>query len=479
MKLAPSGFREYDARWLYPDDIDKEGMHQLGLALGAYLHELNRADKVITGHDYRSYSEEVKNALIDGLVEAGCCVKDIGLSLSPMAYFAQTELQASAVAMITASHNENGWTGVKMGANAPLTFGPDEINRLKQIALDRQISTRSGGSCEKINDVAEKYIQDLTKRAPFAKKIRVVLACGNGTAGFFAPETFKTLGAEVIPLHCEPDFSFPHYTPNPENIAMLDDLAAMTIEHKADLGLAFDGDGDRCGFVDDQGDIIFADKVGVLIARHLAAQHPRARFIADVKSTGIFAYDDRLRENHATTEYWITGHSYMKRRLNETAALAGFEKSGHFFFAPPIGRGYDDGLLSGIIVCEMLASTSAKLSALRATLPQTWISPSMAPFCRDETKYHAVERIHTHYKNKLQNGAAIAGRKIKELMTINGVRIVLEDGSWLLARASSNKPSLVIVIESVRCEQDMKTLFADIDQVISEIPDIGSYDQKI
>ena len=478
MKLAASGFREYDARWLYPDDIDKDGMRQLGRALGTYLHEINRADSIVAGHDYRSYSEEVKAALIAGLVEAGCGVKDIGLSLSPMAYFAQAELK-SAVAMITASHNENGWTGVKMGAEAPLTFGPTEISRLKDIALQQKTILREGGTCQKIDAMREKYISALTDRKPFAKKLRVVLACGSGTAGFFAPETFTKLGADVIPLHCEPDFTFPHYTPNPENIAMLNDLAAAVVAQKADLGLAFDGDGDRCGFVDEKGEIMFADKVGVLIARHLAALHPRARFIADVKSTGIFAYDEILRQHHATTEYWITGHSYMKRHLHETGALAGFEKSGHFFFAPPIGRGYDDGLLSGIMLCDMLANSDSKLSALRASLPQTWTSPSMAPFCPDEKKYQAVESIHAHYENKFQKGETIAGQKITELMTVNGVRIALEDGSWLLARASSNKPSLVIVTESVSSEDNMKALFADMDAVISKNPDIGDYDQKI
>ncbi len=479
MKIAPSGFREYDARWLYPEDIDQDGMRQLGRALGVYLHELQRADSIVVGHDYRSYSQEVKAALIDGLLEAGCHVKDIGLALSPMAYFAQIKLEASAVAMVTASHNENGWTGVKMGADAPLTFGPEEIDRLKKISLKDKIATRASGAYQKIEGMDRKYIQDLTARNPFAKKLRVVLACGNGTAGFFAPEVFERLGAEVIPLHCAPDFSFPHYTPNPENITMLDDLAKTIVAHKADIGLAFDGDGDRCGFVDDQSEIMFADKIGVLIARHLARQHGGARFIADVKSTGIFAYDQQLRDLHAQTEYWRTGHSYMKRRLAETGALAGFEKSGHFFFAPPFGRGYDDGLLSGIILCDMLAAQDKPLSALRTDLPQTWTSPSMAPFCPDQTKYQAVERIHAHYQNQFQNGRAVAGRKISELMTVNGVRVVLEDGSWLLARASSNKPSLVIVTESVRSEEDMKILFKDVDRVIATIDDVGDYDQKI
>ena len=475
IKIHSSGFREYDARWLYPDQIDGAGMRHLGQALGAYLTECGCDHSIITGHDYRAYSEEVKENLIAGLVAAGLRVLDIGLCLSPTLYFAQSVLKTSALAMVTASHNENGWTGVKMGCASPLTFGPDEITALKAIALKGEVQRGTGGSYEKIDGMAERYLADLADRPKFARGLRIVLACGNGTAGMFAPPLFERLGAEIIPLHCDLDWHFPRYTPNPENMSMLNELAAAVRANNADLGLAFDGDGDRCGFVDDRGEIIFADKIGVLLARHLAAQHQQARFIADVKSTGIFASDSELIALDARTEFWRTGHSYMKRRLYESGALAAFEKSGHFFFAPPIGRGYDDGLLSGIVLAELIAQSGKPLSALYQTLPPSWLSPSMAPFCADEKKYQAVEKIAAHYQKRDR----ICGRRVKEHIRVNGIRIVLEDGSWLLARASSNKPSLVIVIESTQSQADMKALFADMDRVIAAIDEIGEYDQKI
>ena len=478
-KIEPQGFREYDARWLYPQQIDDLGVKRLGAALGTYFDERGAKDGVVVGYDYRSYSEKIKNHLVEGLVSVGARVIDIGLCLSPIAYFAQIFLKAPAMAMVTASHNENGWTGVKMGCDAPLTFGPDEINRLKHIALNEAIAPKPNGEHLSIDNIAQAYMDDLTQRGVFSRKLRIVLACGNGTAGFFAPKVFEALGAHVIALHCQPDWDFPHYTPNPENMAMMNELAQKVLAEKADLGLAFDGDGDRCGYVDEKGNIIFADKLGVLLARHIALNNKKARFIADVKSTGIFTTDPVLRQAQAKTDFWMTGHSYMKKRLHESGAQAAFEKSGHFFFAHPIGRGYDDGLLSGIMLCETLCAQNKDLSALVQSLPKSWNSPTMAPFCPDDKKYHAVEVIAQHYQKLFQDQTPIAGRVIKKLITVNGIRIILEDGSWLLARASSNKPSLVIVIESTRSQDDLRDLFADMDKIIAQIPDIGDYDQKL
>ena len=478
MKLEPNGFREYDARWRYPEHIDDDGMRALGFALGTYLNERGKQGKIILGHDYRSYSQTLKQEMAQGLMDSGQIVLDIGLCLSPTAYFAQAELGVASVAMVTASHNENGWTGVKMGCQAPLTFGPDEMKRLKEIALNHKNSQQekiSGGRIEKIDSIQERYMQDLISSVKIKRKLRVVLACGNGTAGNFAPKVFQGAGCEVIPLHCNLDWDFPHYTPNPENMKMMTELSDCVKNNKADIGLAFDGDGDRCGYVDDSGNIIFADKIAVLVARHLSSYNKNSTFIADVKSTGIFNTDPELAKNQARTLYWITGHSYMKRKLNESGALAGFEKSGHFFFAPPVGRGYDDGLLSGLLVCALIAESDKPLSEIYKTLPQSFITPTMAPSCPDEKKYQAVEKIAEHFEKQ----DSILGRAIVERLRINGIRLTLEDGSWILARASSNVPSLVIVAESTKSKSDMKALFDEIDRVISTIDEIGDYDQKL
>ena len=274
--ISPNGFREYDARWLYPEQINLNGMRVLGLSLATLFHDLGVKPRVVVGHDYRSYSMSVKHAVALGLVQGGAEVLDIGLAVSPMAYFAQFELDAPCVAMITASHNENGWTGVKMGAARPLTFGPDEMTALKMIALGNKGRPKAGGSYTTVDGIREKYIADVTRGKTLSRPIRVVAACGNGTAGAFAPEALKRIGADVIPLDAELNHDFPNYNPNPEDLKMLHALSDAVKHHKADVGLAFDGDGDRCGVVDDQGREIFADKIGVLIARDISSRQPGA-----------------------------------------------------------------------------------------------------------------------------------------------------------------------------------------------------------
>ena len=309
----------------------------------------------MVGHDFRSYSLSIKQALTIGLVAAGCEVLDIGLALSPTAYFAQFDLDAPCVAMVTASHNENGWTGVKMGAQKPLTFGPDEMGRLKDIVLGGKWTVRPGGSLTHVEGVAERYIADVGARVAIKRPLKVVCACGNGTAGAFAPDALRRMGvAEVIEMDCNLDWTFPRYNPNPEDHEMLHEMAKAVKAHGADLALGFDGDGDRCGVVDNTGEEIFADKIGLMLARDLSALNKDATFIVDVKSTGLFATDPVLKANGAKTVYWKTGHSYIKRKTAEIGALAGFEKSGHFFFNAPFGRGYDCGLTAAAAVLAML-----------------------------------------------------------------------------------------------------------------------------
>jgi phosphomannomutase / phosphoglucomutase len=345
--VKATGFREYDARWLFGDEINLMGVEALGLGLGTLVHELGVKPELVTGHDFRSYSASIKMALTNGLIAAGCKVNDIGLALTPMAYFAQFDLDVPCVAMVTASHNDNGWTGVKMGANRPLTFGPDEIGRLKDIVLNGRFKMTGGGSYAFVENFPARYIADLTKRPKLKRRLRVVCACGNGTAGAFAPHVLEAVGCEVVPLDCNLDHTFPKYNPNTEDMKMLHAMRDAVLESKADVALGFDGDGDRCGVVDNEGEEIFADKVGVMLARDISVQHKNAHFVADVKSTGLFMTDPVLIKNGARTDYWKTGHSYMKRRVNEIGAIAGFEKSGHFFFNKPFGRAYHVAALRG------------------------------------------------------------------------------------------------------------------------------------
>src|SRR3989440_421622 len=328
--VKPTGFREYDARWLFGQEINLMGVQALGFGLGTLIHEMGVSPEIIVAHDFRSYSASIKMALVTGLMAAGCDVRDIGLAVTPMAYFAQFALDVPCVAMVTASHNDNGRAGVKKGASRPLTFGPGENQPLQAVGLGARVQLRG-------------------RRA---------------------------------------------------------------------VALGFDGDGDRCGVVDNEGEEIFADKVGVMLARGISAQHKGAIFVADVKSTGLFMTDPVLRANGAKVDYWKTGHSYMKRRVNEIGAVAGFEKSGHFFFNPPLGRGYDDGLVFALAVCDMLDCNPDKSMAdLTKALPKTWSSPTMAPHCPDEVKYRVVDDVVAHFQQAKTRAEKVAGEPIRDLVT--------------------------------------------------------------
>jgi phosphomannomutase/phosphoglucomutase len=478
--VKPTGFREYDARWLYPQQINLMGLNAIGMGLATLAGRRGVKKRFVVGHDYRAYSAAVKQALMTGLLAGGAEVHDIGLALSPMAYFAQFELDVEGVAMVTASHNDNGWTGIKMGFARPLTFGPDEMSALKELVLSGACETAPGGRYVFVPDLAERYVAALTRRPKLKRRLKVVAACGNGTAGAWAPRVLEGIGCEVVPLDCDLDYTFPRYNPNPEDMKMLHAIAQAVRASGADVGFGFDGDGDRCGVVDNEGHEIFADKVGVMLARDLSAQHKNAVFVADVKSTGLFMTDPVLNSNGARTLYWKTGHSYMKRYTHEQKALVGFEKSGHFFFQPPLGRGYDDGLVAAIAVCDMLDRAPAKsLADLARALPKTWGSPTMSPHCADEVKYGVVDEITRQYKEAAANGGTVAGQKVRDLVTVNGVRVVLADGTWGLVRASSNKPELVIVVESPTSEANMRAIFADIDGRLAQCPEVGEYNQKI
>ena len=479
-KIDPFGFREYDARWLYPENINLEGIENLGKGLGTQIiiHTKKNNPRVVVGNDYRSYSEEIKSALKIGFISTGCIVEDIGLSLSPMVYFAQFKLNSDGVAMITASHNENGWTGVKMGIKKGLTHGPDEMKELKDITLNEKFKI-GNGSEKKVEGFQDIYKKNLIGKNKIEKKIKAVVACGNGTAGIFAPDILRSIGCEVIELDCNLDYTFPKYNPNPEDLEMLNEISKVVKDNKADIGFGFDGDGDRLGVIDNDGNEIFSDKIGLLIARNLSKKHKEAKFVVDVKSTGLYLNDKILLENNCKTIYWKTGHSHIKRKVNIEKALAGFEKSGHFFFNQPLGYGYDDGINSAIQVCHLLNNNDKKMSGIISDLPNTYQSPTMAPFCKDEEKYKVVDDLINKVEEIKKDKIKIDGQVINEVLTVNGVRFSFNDGSWGLIRASSNKPSLVIVTESPTSNERKKKIFEFIDELLQKTGKIGEYDQKI
>ncbi len=480
LKIDPYGFREYDARWLYEKDINLLGITNLGKGLGSQIIKNTKKNnpRVIVGHDYRSYSEEIKTALKKGLFSTGCNIEDIGLSLSPTVYFAQFNLDADAVAMITASHNENGWTGVKMGIKKGLTHAPEEMKELKDITLNQKF-IEGQGSEKSIDGFQKIYKDDLINKNKIKKKIRAVVACGNGTAGIFAPEILRGIGCEVIELDCNLDWTFPKYNPNPEDLEMLHAISKAVKENNADIGFGFDGDGDRVGVIDNKSNEIFSDKIGLLIARNLSNSYKNSKFVVDVKSTGLYSKDKVLLRNNCETIYWKTGHSHIKRKVNTEKAIAGFEKSGHFFFNQPLGFGYDDGINSAIQVCHLLDNQNKTMNELINELPNTFQTPTMAPFCKDEEKYEVVEDLVKQITKIKNNKIKIDGQEITEVLTVNGIRFSFKDGSWGLIRASSNKPSLVVVTESPTSEERKKRIFDFIDDLLQKTRKIGEYDQKI
>jgi phosphomannomutase/phosphoglucomutase len=456
------------------------GVRAIGMGLGTLIQELGAGPEIVTGHDYRSYSKAIQSALIMGLMAAGAKVKDIGLALSPTAYYAQFALDVPSVAMVTASHNDNGWSGIKMGCERPLTFGPDEMSRLKEIVLNGEWQLKSGGTYEFVENFQEQYIAHLADRPKLKRKIKVIAACGNGTAGAFAPEVLRRIGCEVVEMDATLDHTFPNYNPNPEDMVMLHAMRDKIEAEGADVALGFDGDGDRCGVVDNEGEEIFADKVGVMLARDISALHESSQFVVDVKSTGLFLTDPVLKAQNATTDYWKTGHSYIKRRVNELNAIAGFEKSGHFFFNQPIGLGYDDGIVTALAVCDMLDRNPDKSMAdLRRDLPLTFGSPTMSPTCADEVKYDVIERVIARITSMVEAGENIGNHAVKELITVNGIRVVCDDGTWGLIRASSNTPQLVVVVESPISEERKKEMFHALDDILRENDEVGDYNQSL
>jgi len=480
VKIDPYGFREYDARWIYEKDIDDGGIDSLGKGLGSQIikHTQKNNPRVVVGHDYRSYSEHIKKNLIKGLISTGCNVEDIGLSLSPMVYFAQFNLESDAIAMVTASHNENGWTGVKMGIKKGLTHAPDEMKELKEITLNQSF-VKGEGNLKIIDGFKNVYKNDLINKNRIKKKIKAVVACGNGTAGIFAPDILRGIGCEVIEMDCELDWTFPKYNPNPEDLEMLHAISKSVIENNADIGFGFDGDGDRVGVIDNKGNEIFSDKIGLLIARNLSKDHKNSKFVVDVKSTGLYSKDEILKQNNCKTIYWKTGHSHIKRKVNLDKALAGFEKSGHFFFNEPLGYGYDDGINSAIQVCKLLERNDKQISDILKDLPITFQSPTMGPFCKDSEKYGVVDDMIKRIKELKEEKLKIDDQVINDVLTVNGVRFSFEDGSWGLIRASSNKPSLVIVTESPTSDLRKKKIFDFIDELLQQTGKVGDYDQKI
>ena len=476
--ITDNGFREYDVRWRVGSEINPNGFVVLGKAYGTMMQEVLQEQRVVVSHDCRAYSQDLFRSLVVGLLSTGVHVLDIGMALSPMMYFAQHHLDCKAGMQVTASHNPNGWTGIKIADGLSSTLGPEGIKQFREYVKGGRFAS-GPGRYETVEDLYDAYKEDLVGGVSLEKPIKVVVAAGNGTAGRFAPPVFRALGCEVVELDCTADWDFKRHNPNPEDVSFLRGIQDAMEEHGAALGVGIDGDGDRIGVIDDAGHEIYSDKMGLLLARWICKDHPNRKIVIDVKSTGLFFDDEVLSENGMEMVLWKTGHSYIKAKVAEENAIAGFEKSGHWFFNEPYGRIYDDAIVSSIQVLKMLDDSDQSLSQLIADLPKTWQSPTMGPYCADDEKYGVVDRIAELYKKDKEAGTTIGGKRIIDLITVNGIRFVLEDQSWGLVRASSNGPQLVVVAEARSSEGLLYDIADHIEQRLAATGKTGEYDQRM
>jgi phosphomannomutase/phosphoglucomutase len=491
--IAESLFREYDLRnpmkplmkgnSEVPASVNENGFRVLGQAFGTYVQQKMNQKKVIVCNDYRYYSRSMAYAFITGLMSTGIHVVDIGTALTPVLYFSQYHLKNEAAAMITASHNDNGWTGLKLANGYTKTFEPEHILEFKKIVYSGEFIS-GNGSYEVYEGIKDAFVNDITSRCnkyKGSRKLKVAVACGNGGPSEFLPDIIEKLGFDVIKVHCDLDWDFPYFNPNPENLEFLRDLGKQVKENNCDLGIAADGDGDRFGVVDETGHEIFSDRAGLFIARFIASKNPNRKMVIDVKSTGAFALDSVLKENNIDVRFTKTGHSYVKASSRNLDAIAGFEKSGHFFLRGDFGYGYDDACLSAATFCSILSTTDKKVSELLSEQPKSFQSPTMEPHVANDTiKYEISDAITSEFLDMKKNDKTFAGQKIKDIITVNGARVILEDGSWGLVRASSNQPVLAVVIESFSSKKVMYDIFDEIQSHLSKHNvKVEDYDQTL
>ena len=463
MKLARTLFREYDVRGRVPevfpeakDELTDDGMRHLGRAFGTLARERGR-DTVVVGYDLRTYSPRLSARFVEGLAAAGTSVLDIGCCLTPTLYFAQIHLQVPAGAMITASHNPQGWSGMKLATEYVTTLGPDDIQRLRALC-DAGPLARGAGTVKKV-DVRPAYLADLSSRVKPRRRLKVVLDCGNGTASYSAVEAYERAGFEVVPLYCTPDAAFPNHFPNPSEQLNHVAVRAKVKETGADLGLSFDGDGDRVGVEDERGLGVNADLVLLLLARQVLARRPGSPVVFDVKCSQALVED--IAAHGGVPVMWKTGHSHIKAKMKETGAPIAGERSGHIFLKDGF-HGFDDGLFAGLRLAEYVANEGKSLSALLSTAPQYVTSPEIHVDCADDVKYAVVDRLVAEMKRDFP------GR----VNDVNGARVSFDDG-WGLVRASSNLPELVLVFEG-KTQAAMDRIKAEFRRRLKAHPEIGA-----
>jgi len=426
--IQPGIFKRYDIRGKVGDAITEEVAGQIGRAFGSYLRR-EGVQQVVVGHDNRLSSRALADAAIRGLADAGVDVADIGMVATPVVYWSAVEAGNIGGMMITGSHLKPEMNGFKLSIGMSNLYG-DQIQALRQM-IDAGELLVGAGDVRVDDTVNERYLAMAESKLHHARPLKIVVDAGNGMGGIYGPPLLEAFGHTVIRLYCEPDGTYPHHQPDPQNADNLRDLAARVVSEGADLGLAFDGDADRVGVVDDQGHPVSADRVLVLLARDTLKRHPGATVVADVLSTQVLF--DEVAKAGGRPLIWISGHSLIKAKMAEEKALLGGEMSGHIFMGDGY-YGFDDGVFVAGRIVQILAGQDQPLSAIMQTVPTLYSTPEYRPHCPDEKKEPVIRAVHEALKARYP------------INDVDGIRITFERG-WGLLRQSNTEPVLSLRFE--------------------------------
>ena len=443
MKINPQIYREYDIRGVVDKDLTPEVVRRLSQGFGTHMVKLGRKNLVV-GRDGRLSSPSYGESVIEGLMSAGCNVIDIGVCPTPVYYFSLFHLDKDGGMMVTGSHNPPEFNGFKVSVGKSTIFG-EEIQKLGRLVEQGEFASGKG-SLSKV-EIIRPYQEYIRNNVKLDRKLKVVIDAGNGTAGIVAGSLLRDLGCDVDELYCDIDGRFPNHFPDPTISANLKDLIGRMKKIGANLGIGYDGDADRIGVVDDQGNIIWGDQLMILFAREILKHKKGATFVAEVKCSQNLFTD--IEKHGGRAIMWRTGHSLIKEKMKEEKAVLGGEMSGHIFFADRY-FGYDDAIYASCRLIELLSKTKKKLSQLLEDVPKTSITPEIRVDCPDEIKFKVVEKV----KENLRQSFSI--------IDVDGVRVQFRDG-WGLVRASNTQPVLVLRFEAMTEKrlQEIKKLVED------------------
>lgn len=447
--IKPEIFREYDIRGIVDKDLNYETVEMLGKGIGTYFRQKDKRE-VVLGRDCRLSSPLYFEACTKGLLSTGCRVIDISTLPTPLLYFMMYYKKKEAGVMITGSHNPPEYNGFKMMVGEETLYGK-QIQDIYRIIKNKNFTEEKETSISHY-DIISEYKDYVTKSIKVDKRLKVVLDAGNGTAGFVAVPIFKDLGCEVIELYCEMDGTFPNHHPDPTLPEALEDLIKKVAESQADFGVAYDGDGDRIGVIDDKGNIIWGDQLMVIFSRDILPSNPGAAVISEVKASKVL-YDE-IENLGGRPIMWKTGHSLIKKKIKEEKALMAGEMSGHIFFADRY-FGFDDAIYSSARLAEILSRSEQKLSQLLSDLPQTFHTPEIRIYASDEVKFKIVEGV----KEELA--------LTHPIIDIDGVRAIYPKG-WGLVRASNTQEALVLRFEG-ETKEDLEAIKKEVEKTIEKV----------